>query len=131
MTRIFLIDTNIAIYAIRRNPIVVEHMRLHLAQIVTSALVHSELMQGIGGRADVIEDIAAFARTIPVLPYDLDASSPYGLLVQRLGYSRKAATDRMIASHAISIGATLVTNNHPDFAEIPELKLEDWSASTL
>ncbi len=35
--------------------------------------------------------------------------------------------DRMIAAHALSLGATLVTNNQADFAGIPGLVTENWA----
>jgi tRNA(fMet)-specific endonuclease VapC len=33
----------------------------------------------------------------------------------------------LIASHALSLNATLVTNNTKEFKRIEKLKLEDWS----
>ena len=37
------------------------------------------------------------------------------------------ALDRLLAAHALSIGATIVTNNEGDFADIPGLKVENWT----
>jgi tRNA(fMet)-specific endonuclease VapC len=35
----------------------------------------------------------------------------------------------MIAGHALSLGATLVTNNERDFRDIPGLTVENWLCS--
>ena len=36
------------------------------------------------------------------------------------------ANDLMIAAHARSLGAVVVTNNTKDFARVKGLKLENW-----
>ncbi len=36
------------------------------------------------------------------------------------------ALDRLIAAHAVSVGATLVTNNEADFNDYPGLVVENW-----
>ena len=38
-----------------------------------------------------------------------------------------ARFDRLLAAHALSIGATVVTNNEADFADVPGLKIENWT----
>ena len=35
-------------------------------------------------------------------------------------------SDRLIAAHAVSVGATLVTNNEADFNDYPGLVVENW-----
>jgi tRNA(fMet)-specific endonuclease VapC len=35
--------------------------------------------------------------------------------------------DRLIAAHALGIGATLVTNNENDFKDYPGLVVENWT----
>ena len=35
--------------------------------------------------------------------------------------------DTLIAAHALSLGATLVTNNTREFSRVPELRLENWT----
>jgi predicted nucleic acid-binding protein len=42
------------------------------------------------------------------------------------GWARGRDYDRMIAAHAISSGSILVTNNAPDFRDIPGLSMINW-----
>ncbi len=67
-------------------------------------------------------------RHIPVLPYDQDAARAYGRIIAQCGWAKGRDFDRMIAAHAISTRSILVTNNAGDFAGIPGLALENWSA---
>ncbi len=127
----YLIDTNIAIYAIRRHVGIIRYMRQNTGRVAMSALVHSELLQGIDDQSDVIEDVEAFARAVPVIPYGVEASLAYGSIVQHTGFKRQHVLDRMIAAHAISLGATLVTNNLRDFEGVPGLVIENWAAPAL
>jgi tRNA(fMet)-specific endonuclease VapC len=36
----------------------------------------------------------------------------------------------MIAAHAVSLGAVLVTDNEHDFRDIPFLEVENWRGAT-
>ncbi len=45
---------------------------------------------------------------------------------QSLTLSDIGAMDMLIASHALSLGVTLVTNNVREFSRIPTLPLENW-----
>jgi tRNA(fMet)-specific endonuclease VapC len=36
------------------------------------------------------------------------------------------ALDKLIASHALALGVTLVTNNEADFVSYPGLKVDNW-----
>lgn len=131
MTR-YLLDTDVAVFAMRRNARVIARLATERAgDVVTSALVYSQLLQGIDLQPSPNIERALVANlimTIVVLPYDQPATEMYGSIVQRKGYNRRHAFDRMIAAHAISLDATLVTNNTADFADIDGLQLENWSA---
>ena len=35
--------------------------------------------------------------------------------------------DRLIAAHALALDLTLVTNNERDFADVPGLRIENWT----
>jgi len=64
---------------------------------------------------------------LDVLPFSIEQGSMYGMFTEFLP-NRKANLDRMIAAHAITIGATLVTNNENDFRIYSPhgLKIENW-----
>lgn len=68
------------------------------------------------------EVIEAFIDAIPILAYGEAAAREYA----RLPFKR-ARFDRLLAAHALSIGATVVTNNESDFADVPGLKVENWT----
>jgi tRNA(fMet)-specific endonuclease VapC len=66
---------------------------------------------------------------IPVLPLETDAAIRYGRL--RAELERKGtligALDMLIASHALALGLTLVTNNVREFGRVPRLTVENWT----
>ena len=39
---------------------------------------------------------------------------------------QRDALDKLIASHALALGVTLLTNNVSDFVAYSELKVENW-----
>ena len=41
--------------------------------------------------------------------------------------SSDRAFDRLLAAHALSIGAIVVTNNEADFTDVPGLMIENWT----
>jgi tRNA(fMet)-specific endonuclease VapC len=65
---------------------------------------------------------------IPVLPFDAAAAEAYGQIIALCGWVKGRDFDRMIAAHAISARAVLVTNNTRDFQDIPRLSIENWAS---
>ena len=57
-----------------------------------------------------------------MLPFDETAARAYSALP-----FKRARFDRLLAAPALSIGATGVTNNEADFADVPGLKIENWT----
>ena len=100
------------------------------ANIRVSTLVYSQLLQGVpkSERPELeIAAIAAFVGAIHLADYDRSAASTYGRLVAAFGFSRRNVVDHMIAAHAISLDATLVTNNVKDFVGLPGLAVTNWT----
>ena len=64
----------------------------------------------------------AFIAAIPLLPFDEPAARAYAKLPLK-----RARFDRLLAAHALSIGAAVITNNESDFADVPSLKVENWT----
>lgn len=120
-----LLDTDCAIYAMLGS---YSALRMRLAEcepgeVGISAISFAEIVLGneVGKSPDhaVIEQ---FVQVVPVLPFDEAASLAYASLP-----FRRARFDRLIAAHALSLGAIIVSNNGADFADIPGLKLENWT----
>jgi tRNA(fMet)-specific endonuclease VapC len=65
-------------------------------------------------------------REIPVLDFDARAAMKFQRL--RKEHRRLSTNDLKIAAIAIANNATLLTRNASDFAQIPALKTEDWTA---
>lgn len=119
----FLLDTNICIYLLGARD---DRLRERIeacdeGELVTSTVVHAEVMIGANHRGASRAASALFER-IPPQAFDLVAGAAYAKLPFRRGNF-----DRLIAAHAISLDLTLVTNNERDFADINGLRVENWT----
>jgi len=121
----YLIDANCAVYAmdIGHEPLKVRIAECDLGTLAISAISYAEVAYGtyVGKppSADVLDN---FVDQIPLLPFDEAAARAYAQLP-----FKRASFDRLLAAHALSIGATIVTNNEGAFADIPGLKVENWT----
>ena len=128
-----LLDTNICIYVInRRPPEVIARFRRHRAgDIGLCSVVAAELAYGVAksGSRRNREALELFLSPLEILPFDERAVWAYADL--RTGLERRGLTigpmDTMIAAHALSVGATLVTNNLREFSRVEGLALENWA----
>jgi tRNA(fMet)-specific endonuclease VapC len=91
--------------------------------LVTSAIVYAEVIYGSArGKPPPLDRLQVFIEEVPVLPFDMAAATVYsGLRFKR------ASFDRLIAAHALALGLTVVTDNEADFADIPGLRVENWT----
>lgn len=130
-----LLDTNICIYLIRRQPmVVIERLEaLHEGDVAMSLVTYAELRAGIEmqsqHRAQDERVLAQMVAMIPVLPLDVSVAEAYGRLRAAVPDRRRNAFDRLIAAHAIAVDAVLITNNEADFAGYPGLLVENWASS--
>ena len=121
----YLLDTDCSVYAMLGTH---SRLRIRLAecepgQVAISAITYAELLMGQNlGHPPDRQAIADFVSIVPILPFDEAASRAYGSLP-----FKRARFDRLLAAHALSIGATIVTNNEGDFADVPGLKVENWT----
>lgn len=127
----YLLDTNIAIHARDGTDAVLDKLAQHDGAILLSALSLAELQRGIykdGMHAAIRKArLDILLRHIPVLPFDTVAAVAYGQIIAQCGWVKGRDYDRMIAAHAIATSSILVTNNTADFADIPDLSLENWT----
>ena len=120
----FLLDTNIAIYAMRGEPDVLRSRMSECAEgsVFVSTISLSEIAVGYGEGVMTAPDVQALLGQVGAVPFDARAAAVYGTLP-----FKRARFDRLIAAHALALGLTLVTNDERDFADIPDLKLENWT----
>jgi tRNA(fMet)-specific endonuclease VapC len=128
----YLLDTNICIYLLRGHPpeLIARLEALDYGEVAMSAIVLAELRVGLERQPETRAQNEAvlndFLQLIPALPFDADAAVQYGLLRAAVPDRNRDALDRLIAAHALSVGAALVTNNESDFKDYPGLKVENW-----
>jgi tRNA(fMet)-specific endonuclease VapC len=95
--------------------------------VVASIVSRVELEGGVHRRAETAglrrAGLDQILRAIRILPFTDAEAAAYADIVAAAGYSRRKLLDRMVAAHAMVAGATLVTLNPEDFADVPGLQL--------
>lgn len=130
----FMLDTNTVSYALRGNPPAVrERLRLvPMAQVCISAITEAELLLGLALKPQatkLAELVNQFLIGVAILPWDSEAAKAYATLCSACWKQGKllAALDLLVASHALSVGVTLVTADQSFRNLGPSLRLADWS----
>lgn len=130
----YLIDTNIAIHARDGTDIVLGKLAEHEGKLLLSALSLAELQRGLYKNSALTAlrqaRLDELLQGLSVLPFDSAAAIAYGRIIAQCGWARGRDFDRMIAAHAIRVGAVLVTDNDADFRDIPGLRMENWVVRT-
>ena len=130
----YLLDTNIAIYVIKRRPLeVLATFNQHAGRMAISAITLSELYHGAEKSARTsqnLEVIEEFASLLEVLPYTAKAAQHYGSIRSALEKAGQpiGVNDLYIAAHARSEGLVLVSNNLREFDRVEGLLTENWLA---
>jgi tRNA(fMet)-specific endonuclease VapC len=131
-----LLDTNICIYIINTKPpaVLARFQQYRLGDIGLCSVVAAELAFGVAksGSTRNRQALEMFLAPLTILPFDESAAWAYGDLradLERCG-TPIGSLDTMIAAHALSQQALLVTHNTREFAKVPGLQLDDWVAAT-
>lgn len=131
----FMLDTDTCIYVLKNRHPLLRHKFKAVPNLSISAITYAELCYGIENgasalRAERLEQLKTFLRKITIEPWGALQGAAYGQI--RAGLVRNGmvigANDMLIAAHALSSGAVLVTNNQREFTRIPGLICENWLA---
>ena len=128
----YMLDTNTVSHLIRAHPGVARRVvAAPMACLCISAITDGELLFGLAKRPDAKRlhlAVCELRRRVDVLPWDTAVAECYGTM--RAGMERSgrilAPLDLLIAAHARSTSAVLVTNDRA-FRQIADLESEDWT----
>jgi len=135
---LYFLDTNAASEFMRRGDAqLVAQIEAHMAQLRLSAVVWKELeyrakkhpehrryRENLAKLRERIVDIEPFDEAAASLAVDVQvALETLRPNAQPIGYM-----DCLIAGHALSRGAGVVTHNVGEFSRVPGLRVEDWQA---
>jgi len=131
-----MLDTDTCIFLMRgESPALAARVQsVPLQQQVMSAVTFAELTYGVQASAaakrkqnqSVLDSLVLH---LSVLDWPQDAAKHYAEIrtdVKKRG-AQLGAADLMIAAHARTMGAIVVTNNVKDFARVKGLEVENWT----
>lgn len=129
---LYMLDTNI-ISDLLRNPGGKAAKRIADVgsdAICVSIITAAELRYGCAkkGSAKLSAHVEAILQSVQVLAFDIPADAEYGGIRAELEAAGQTIgpNDLLIAAHARSSGAVLVTDNTDEFARVRSLRLENW-----
>jgi len=129
----YLLDTNICIYLMKHQPPEVRERfaACFVGDVVISAVTLAELefgiaCSGLDVQAANRSALEGLLEDIMVAPFDAQAAKAYGPIRAAYKERNRDALDKLIASHAVALGVTLVTNNEADFVNYAGLVVENW-----
>ena len=101
-------------------------------EVGISIITLAELEYGVQRSRDKSKNQAAlaqFTKLLVILPFEARDVPSYGIV--RADLQSRGLTigpmDTLIASHAVSRGLKVATNNLKEFSRVPNLDVEDWT----
>jgi tRNA(fMet)-specific endonuclease VapC len=128
-----MLDTNICVELIRgRAASLFRRLQQYsIEDVGISSITLAELQYGVAKSANPARNailLAKFCAPLVILPFDSLAAEAYGIIhttLERRG-TPIGPLDTLIASHAVSLANTLVTNNQREFQRVDGLRTENW-----
>lgn len=129
----YMLDTNICSYVLRSRPpsVKARFEKTGPGALAVSTVVLAELLYGAARHPKAVairREIADLVSRLTVIPWDEAAAAHYGALraaLEKAG-TPLGAMDMMIAAHARSLGATLVSNDVRRFDRVEGLRVANW-----
>jgi len=129
----YMLDTNICIYVLKNHSNKLRHKFKAVKEICISSVTYGELCFGIeNGNNNLKEErwqqLDIFTQRLLIEPLDESAGRHYGSIRAKLKNDGTPIgnNDLLIAAHARSIKAILVTNNIREFSRVSDLTIENW-----
>ncbi len=132
----YMLDTNMVSHLVKGHSSVTRRVvATPMALLCLSAITQGELLFGLAKRPEARRlhlAVRELLRRVDVLPWDSAAAGRYGTVRAAMARQGKvlAPLDMLIAAHALTAGAVLVTNDGA-FGQVKGLPVEDWSIDQL
>lgn len=131
---VYVLDTDTCSYIMKRShPSLLEKIQsVPLSHQAISVVTMAELLYGakLSSKPRVATEAAhAFIKYLTVLDWTQEAAEHYADIRADLKVRGEmiGSNDLLIAAHARSIKAVIVTNNVREFGRVKHLKVENWS----
>lgn len=128
-----MLNTNMCIYVLKNHSEKLRHKFKAIKNICISSITYGELCFGIENGDNSMkkarwEQLDIFTQRLLIDPWNEEAAKHYGFI---RAFLKKQGTpignnDTLIAAHARSMNAILVTNNVREFKRVPDLSIENW-----
>ena len=121
----YLLDANTIIHLLggTRPNLIARIAECDVGSLATSVIAFGEVALGAErGKPPLADALEGLLEEVILLPFDEAAARAYAKLP-----FRRASFDRLIAAHALSAGLVLITDNESDFADVPGLRVENWT----
>jgi tRNA(fMet)-specific endonuclease VapC len=133
----YMLDTDICSYIMKRSNdrLLKRLQKVPVSDVCISVITKSELLFGVEVSPRRQQDEAAlnaFLSYVEILDFPDKASPHYAQIRASLKTQGTmiGANDLFIATHARSLGLTLVTNNTREFGRVPKLAIENWTTAS-
>ncbi len=130
----YLLDTNICIYIIKKQPagVLQQVLSRQPGDIAISTITLAELEYGVTRSHDPDRNRVAllqFVLSFTILDFDQKASTEYGCIRSSLESKGRpiGPMDLLLSAQAKSHNLILVTNNEKEFRRIEGLRVENWA----
>ncbi len=128
----FLLDTNICIYALKQNQVVLQHLLSHSrGDVAVSVITEAELRTGAAKSNAAVKTLRLvenFLRPLTIVEFGSGDAVAYASVRAKL---ERAGTpigplDTLIAAQAVARKLVVVSNNEREFGRVTGLKVENW-----
>lgn len=131
---LYLLDTDTCSYIMKRShQNILDRLRsTPVEDVVISVITEAELLYGLQLSKKQKQDRAAFEafiKHLSVRDWTLSAARHYAEIRASLKTTGQmiGSNDLLIAAHARSLDATIVTNNDREFRRVQDLSVENWT----
>ena len=129
----YMLDTDTCIHLIKHRPqqLMNRFDRMPVGDIGISSITLAELEYGVAKSSRPDRNRAAlrgFVTPLEIAAFGKAATAAYGrirALLEKKGLTI-GSMDLLIAAHAVSERAQLVTNNEVEFRRVPGLRVDNW-----